>query len=87
MPAHACMQRLLRELTDDDYRTDDGIQMQPPEVYSYLSRVMYNRRNKFDPLWNSLVVGGVSLEGEPFLVRARSNGCFRLHVDGRQPAW
>eukprot|EP00983_Pelagomonas_calceolata_P131211 1161754-Pelagomonas_calceolata.AAC.6 len=41
--------------------------MQPPEVYSYLSRVMYNRRSKFDPLWNSLVVGGVSMEGEPFL--------------------
>lgn len=33
--------------------------MSPTEVFSYLSRVMYNRRNKFDPLWNSIVVGGV----------------------------
>lgn len=28
---------------------------------------MYNRRNKFDPLWNSLVVGGVASDGAPFL--------------------
>ncbi|PNH10226.1 Proteasome subunit beta type-4 [Tetrabaena socialis] len=57
---------LLDELTTDDYRTDDGIELTPQEVYSYLCRVMYNRRNKFDPLWNSLVVGGVQ-GGVPFL--------------------
>jgi 20S proteasome subunit beta 7 len=28
-------------------------------VYAYLCRVLYNRRNKFDPLWNSLVVAGI----------------------------
>ncbi len=28
-------------------------------MYSYLCRVMYNRRNQMNPLWNSLVVGGV----------------------------
>jgi 20S proteasome subunit beta 7 len=28
-------------------------------VYAYLCRVMYNRRNKFDPLWNSLIVAGI----------------------------
>ncbi|GLC46596.1 hypothetical protein PLESTB_001221700 [Pleodorina starrii] len=50
---------LLDELTTDDYRTDDGIELTPAEVYAYLCRVMYNRRNKFDPLWNSLVVAGV----------------------------
>ena len=27
-------------------------------IYNYLVRVMYNRRNKFDPLWNSLVISG-----------------------------
>jgi 20S proteasome alpha/beta subunit len=38
---------------------DDGNSLGPKEIHSYLTRVMYNRRNKFDPLWNSLVLGGV----------------------------
>eukprot|EP00879_Flechtneria_rotunda_P001826 GHRR01001992.1.p1 GENE.GHRR01001992.1~~GHRR01001992.1.p1 ORF type:complete len:297 (+),score=77.56 GHRR01001992.1:233-1123(+) len=51
--------KLLDELTTDDYRADDGISLGPQEVYAYLCRVMYNRRNKFDPLWNSLVIAGI----------------------------
>jgi hypothetical protein len=39
----------------------------PPKVFSYLTRVLYNRRNKMDPLWNSVVVGGVEADGTPFL--------------------
>jgi 20S proteasome subunit beta 7 len=51
--------KLLDELTTEDYRADDGINLGPQEVYAYLCRVLYNRRNKFDPLWNSLVVAGI----------------------------
>jgi 20S proteasome subunit beta 7 len=58
--------RLLRELADDDFCMDDGHRLKPAEVFSYLTRVLYNRRTKMDPLWNSLVVGGVH-EGRPFL--------------------
>lgn len=58
---------LLDELVVDDLREDDGIQLGPEEIYAYLCRVMYNRRNKMDPLWNSLVVGGVGHDGKPFL--------------------
>ncbi|KAJ3333043.1 Proteasome subunit beta type-7 [Blyttiomyces sp. JEL0837] len=45
---------------------DDGHTIGPKNVYEYLSRVMYNRRSKVDPLWNSLVVAGMK-NGEPFL--------------------
>uniref|UniRef100_A0A7N2R888 Proteasome subunit beta type-4 n=1 Tax=Quercus lobata TaxID=97700 RepID=A0A7N2R888_QUELO len=38
----------------------------PKEVHSYLTRVMYNRRNKFNPLWNSLILGGVK-NGQKYL--------------------
>ena len=58
--------RLLEELADDDFCMDDGHRLKPAEVFAYLTRVIYNRRNKMDPLWNSLVVGGVHA-GEPFL--------------------
>jgi len=94
------IQTLLSELATEDYCADDGVQLTPREIYAYLSRVLYNRRNKcaapararraaqapagrrkngdrrpealrragarFDPLWNSLVVGGLE-GGAPFL--------------------
>lgn len=59
--------KLLDELVTADFVADDGIQLGPDEVHAYLQRVLYNRRNKFDPLWNSLVVGGVKYDGTPFL--------------------
>mmetsp|Transcript_3036 Transcript_3036/g.5660 ORF Transcript_3036/g.5660 Transcript_3036/m.5660 type:complete len:141 (+) Transcript_3036:146-568(+) len=40
--------------------------MTPRDIHQYLGRVMYNRRNKFDPLWNQLIVAGFR-DGKPFL--------------------
>ena len=31
---------------------DDGATMSPKELHHWLTRVMYNRRSKMDPLWN-----------------------------------
>jgi 20S proteasome subunit beta 7 len=45
---------------------DDGHVLGTPHIFEYLWRVMYGRRSKFNPLWNSLVVGGVH-NGERFL--------------------
>lgn len=45
-------------VSDKDINYDDGTTLTPKEVHQYLTRIMYNRRNKFDPLWNTLVVGG-----------------------------
>lgn len=53
------LQHLLNELVVDDYEWDDGHQLGPEHVYSYLSQVMYQRRSKMDPFWNNLVVAGV----------------------------
>ena len=49
---------LLDELEMTDFCQDDECPRTPKEIYNYLVRVMYNRRNKFDPLWNSLVISG-----------------------------
>jgi len=57
---------MLEDMTTRDFCYDDGCSMTPKEVYSYLCRVLYNRRSKMDPLWNSLVVAGVN-KGEKFV--------------------
>uniref|UniRef100_A0A7S3B773 Proteasome subunit beta n=1 Tax=Prasinoderma singulare TaxID=676789 RepID=A0A7S3B773_9VIRI len=63
--------KYLDELSTSDFCDDDGATLDPSEVHSYLTRVMYNRRSKLDPLWNSLVVAG-RRNGESFL------GCVNL---------
>jgi len=57
---------LLADLIDKDNAFDDGSNLQPKEIYHYLSRVLYNRRCNFDPFWNELVLCGFS-KGESFL--------------------
>ena len=37
---------LLDELTTEDFVEDDGASLSPQELFSYLSRVLYNRRSK-----------------------------------------
>ncbi|PIA32871.1 hypothetical protein AQUCO_04300066v1 [Aquilegia coerulea] len=58
--------RYLDELIKYDNMWDDGNSFGPKEIHNYLTRIMYNRRNKFDPLWNSLVLGGVK-NGQKYL--------------------
>lgn len=42
----------------DEFNEADGHQLGPNEIFEYLSQVMYARRSKFNPLWNSLLIGG-----------------------------
>ncbi|GMP82996.1 hypothetical protein CsSME_00037083 [Camellia sinensis var. sinensis] len=35
-----------------DNTWDNGNSLGPKEVHNYLTRMMYNRHNKFNPLWN-----------------------------------
>lgn len=58
--------QLLRTLTIRDFTQNDGSVLTPREIWSYLTRVLYNRRSKFNPLWNELVTAGFR-DGESFL--------------------
>ncbi|KAL7752045.1 Proteasome subunit beta type-7 [Sorochytrium milnesiophthora] len=60
------IQHLLEALMIDQYESDDGHKLGPENVHEYLSRIMYHRRNQFNPLWNTLVVGGIK-GGKRFL--------------------
>ncbi|KAL9679166.1 hypothetical protein QQ045_017022 [Rhodiola kirilowii] len=62
-------QEILRYLDDlilNDNMWDDNNSLGPKDLHSYLTRVMYSRCNKVDPLWNSLVLGGVK-NGQTYL--------------------
>lgn len=39
-------------------------------LHKYLTRLFYARRNKFDPLWNHVLVAGLDGEGKPYLASA-----------------
>jgi 20S proteasome subunit beta 7 len=58
---------MLGKARTTEYCLDDGYKLGPKAMYSYLSRVMYNRRNKMDPLWNSVVFAGWDAEDGPML--------------------
>ncbi|KDR12542.1 proteasome subunit beta type-4 [Zootermopsis nevadensis] len=45
---------------------NDGFSLKPKALHCWLTRVMYNRRSKLDPFWNSFIVGGLQ-DNEPFL--------------------
>jgi len=71
----------LDDLVRQDENANDGHHLQPKEFFSYLTRVMYNRRNKFDPLFNQLVVAGVSKVRDPTTPNSYTNQVFLGTVD------
>jgi len=58
---------LLDELDEEDWLNEDGCRMGPHEYSSYIGRVMYNRRSKFNPLYNQLVIVGKKKDEPPML--------------------
>jgi 20S proteasome subunit beta 7 len=48
------------------YCLDDGFSLKPKEFFSYLNRIVYNRRMKGEFLWNDLIIAGFE-DGKPFL--------------------
>lgn len=36
-------------------------------LHRYLTKLLYHRRSKFDPLWNHVLVAGMDEDGKPFL--------------------
>ena len=50
----------------EDKANDDGHEMGPKNVFSYLTRLMYHKRSRFEPYWNTWVVGGFK-DGESYV--------------------
>lgn len=60
------LKRTVEQKVISEECLNDGFKLKPRSLYSWLTRVMYNRRSKFDPLWNTYLVGGLQ-DGVPFL--------------------
>jgi 20S proteasome subunit beta 7 len=43
----------------DEFAAADGHTLGPAEIHEYLSQVLYSRRSRMNPLWNSILIGGV----------------------------
>ncbi|RPA96018.1 proteasome endopeptidase complex, beta subunit [Choiromyces venosus 120613-1] len=62
-------EKLLDPLIIKEEYQNDGHHLRASHIYRYLSRVLYQRRCKFNPLWNTLLVAGWD-EGKSFLASA-----------------
>uniref|UniRef100_A0A1B0A1N0 Proteasome subunit beta n=1 Tax=Glossina pallidipes TaxID=7398 RepID=A0A1B0A1N0_GLOPL len=60
------LKRSIDQKIIEDTCDDDEIIMKPKALYTWLTRILYNRRSRFNPLWLEIVVGGFD-NGVPFL--------------------
>ncbi|EKU21537.1 20S proteasome subunit beta 7, partial [Nannochloropsis gaditana CCMP526] len=60
------IQEILEKMDQEDKNADDGFSHSPAELFNYLRAIFYSKRNKFNPLWNEVLVGGFK-DGKAFL--------------------
>ena len=56
----------LEQMVIDEEILNDGFTMPPSAVHSWVTRILYHRRSKFNPLWNVVTVAGYE-NGKGFL--------------------
>lgn len=45
----------------------DGHSYSPQSMHSWLTRVMYNRRTRINPFWNTVIIGGYH-DNKPYVL-------------------
>ncbi|KAH8893823.1 proteasome endopeptidase complex, beta subunit [Thozetella sp. PMI_491] len=71
------LDRHLNELAIDeayDQGEDAAPTLNAANLHKYLTKLMYKRRNDFDPLWNHILVAGLDDERHPFLASVDLRG-------------
>lgn len=64
--------KIIHQKQIDERQWNDGLDLYPAALHSWVTRVAYNKRSKFQPLWNAWIIGGLqpneeSGKLEPFL--------------------
>ncbi|RUS92066.1 hypothetical protein EGW08_000279 [Elysia chlorotica] len=60
------LSNVINQQVIDEECLNDGFGYTPKSLHCWLTRVLYNRRSQFNPLWNTYVVAGIE-EEKPFL--------------------
>ncbi|XP_069796295.1 proteasome subunit beta type-4 [Narcine bancroftii] len=60
------LKQVIEQMMIDEELLGDGHSYSPKAIHSWLTRVMYNRRCKLNPFWNTVIIGGMN-NGESFL--------------------
>ncbi|TLS24127.1 hypothetical protein PpBr36_08822 [Pyricularia pennisetigena] len=58
------------ETTESSSGASRDSSLNAQNLHKYLSKLLYGRRNKFDPLWNQILVAGLDADDKPFLASA-----------------
>ena len=61
------MREILEQKQIEADIQSNGANMRPSALHCWLTRFLYNRRSRFDPLWTSVIVGGIEEDGSTFL--------------------
>jgi len=64
------LDRLLNSLDIRENYSSAENSLNAKNLHTYLAKVMYSRRSKFDPLWNHLLIAGMDGDQKPFLASA-----------------
>lgn len=56
----------LQQMVIDEEILSDGFSMPPSAIHSWITRILYHRRSKFNPLWSVVTVAGFE-QGRGFL--------------------
>ena len=60
------LQEVIEQKQIDEELQGGGVSMKPKALHCWITRYLYNKRSKIDPLWTTVIVGGVQ-DDKPFL--------------------
>ena len=60
------MLKIIEIRATQEFALDDGASMSASAMHHWLTRILYQRRSKMDPLWNNVIIAGCR-NGETYL--------------------
>jgi 20S proteasome subunit beta 7 len=68
------LDRLLQSVDVRERYASPGHSLNAQNIHTYIGKILYRRRSDFNPLWNTVLVGGLDDDDKPFLSLADLQG-------------